>query len=134
MLASLVLGGRLLLLAARTRRLPELCMGLALFLMGGVAYPLIMTARMAVRLSAPVRIDVMALSILLMGVGTLAVGVFNWRVFRPGSAWARAAVVAAGVSMVACVGLQLAGPGLAAAAFENRGLAASGCFSCTRVC
>lgn len=121
-LASLVLGARLLGLAARTRQLPELCMGLALFLMGGLAYPLIMVARMAKRLPDPLRLDVMAAAILLMGVGTLAVALFNWRVFRPGSAWARAAVVAAGVSMLACVGLQLAGPGLAAAAFENRGL------------
>jgi hypothetical protein len=55
-------------------------------------------------------------------VGTLAVAVFNWQVFRPGEAWARALVIAAGVSMLACVGLQLAGPGLAAAAFDNRGL------------
>jgi hypothetical protein len=73
-LASLVLGVRLLALAARTRRLPEVCIGLALLLMGGLAYPLIMTARMAVRLSGPVRIGVMALAILLMGIGTLAVG------------------------------------------------------------
>lgn len=121
-LASLVLGARLLALAARTRQLPELCMGLALFLMGGLAYPLIMTARMAVRLGGPARLQVMALAILLMGAGSFAVGVFIWRVFRPGSRWARAAAIGAGVSMLACVALQIAGPGLAAAAFENRGL------------
>jgi len=43
-LASLVLGIRLLALATRTRRLPEVCIGLALLLMGGLGYPLIMTA------------------------------------------------------------------------------------------
>jgi hypothetical protein len=121
-LASCVLGVRLLLLATRTRRLPEVCIGLAQLLMGGLAYPLIMTARLAVRLSAPVRIGVMAVSILFMGVGTLAVGIFNWQVFRPGARWARGLVIAAAVSMLACVALQLAGPGLAAAAFDNRGL------------
>jgi len=121
-LASLVLGIRLLALATRTRQLPEVCIGLALLLMGGLGYPLIMTARMAVRLSDPLRIGVMALALLLMGVGTLAVGVFNWRVFRPGERWARGLVIAAAVSMLACVGLQLAGPGLAAAAFHNQGL------------
>ena len=121
-LASLVLGARLLALAARTRRLPEICIGLAMLLMGGLAYPLIMTARMAVRLSAPTRLGVMAFAILFMGVGTLAVAIFNWQVFRPGAGWARALAIAAGVSMLVCVALQLAGPGLAAAAFENRGL------------
>jgi hypothetical protein len=121
-LASLVLGARLLALAARTKQLPELCMGLALFLMGGLAYPLIMTARMAVRLSGTTRLGVMVLAILLMGVGTFAVGIFNWRVFRPGERWAQVAAVGAAVSMLVCIGLQLAGPGLAAAAFDNRGL------------
>jgi hypothetical protein len=121
-LASILLGIRLLALAARTRQLPELCFGLTLLLMGGFGYPLIMTARMAVRLSEPTRIGVMALAVVLMGVGTLAVCIFNWRVFRPGARWALVTVVAMGVSMLACMGLQIADPGLAAAAFENRGL------------
>ena len=40
-LASLVIGLRLLLLARRTRELPEFVIGLALFLMGGLGYPLL---------------------------------------------------------------------------------------------
>jgi hypothetical protein len=133
--ASLVVGVRLLALAARVRRLPELCIGLALLLMGGLAYPLIMVARLAVRLPGSVRLAVMALALVLMGVGTLAVGVFNWRVFQPGRRWAQGIVLAGAFSMLACVGLQLAGPGLAAAAFDNRGLGFrlfllhAGCFS-----
>ncbi len=121
-LASLVLGIRLLALGARTRRLPEVCIGLALLLMGGLGYPLIMAARMAVRFSDPARIGVMAFAILLMAVGTFAVGVFNWRVFRPGEGWARALAIATGFSLVLCIGLQLAGPGLRAAAVDNQGL------------
>ena len=39
-LVSLVLSTRLLLLASRTRQLPELLVGLVLLLLGGVGYPL----------------------------------------------------------------------------------------------
>lgn len=121
-LASILLGIRLLALAARTRQLPELCIGLALLLMGGLGYPLIMTARMAVRLAEPTRVGVMALAVVLMGVGTLAIGIFTWRVFRPAERWAFWVVLAAALSMLTCLGLQLLDPGLAAAAFHNRGL------------
>jgi len=120
--ASILIGIRLLALATRTHRLPELCIGLALLLMGGLGYPLIMTARMAVRLGAPARVGVMAVAVVLLGVGTLAVGVFNWQVCRPAERWSFWVVVAAALSMLACMGLQLVGPGLEAAAFHNRGL------------
>jgi hypothetical protein len=119
---SILVGIRLLRLAVRTRKIPELCIGLALLLMGGLGYPLIMTARMAVRLGDPARVGLMAVAVLLMGVGMLAVAVFNQRVFRPGEGWARGVVVAVAVSMLACLGLQLRDPGLEAAAFHNRGL------------
>jgi hypothetical protein len=121
-LPSIVIGIRLLALAARTRKSPELCIGLALLLMGGLGYPMIMTARMALRLPDPTRIGLMALATVLMGVGTLAIGVFNWRVFRAGERWPLWVVVAAGISMLTCMGFQAVDPGLAAAAFENRGL------------
>jgi hypothetical protein len=121
-LASILLGIRLLRLAARTRQAPELCIGLALLLMGGLGYPLIMTARMAVRLGDPARVGLMAVAVVLMGVGTFAVGVFNRRVFRPTEGWALGVVIAAGLSMLACLALQLWHPGLEAAAFHNRGL------------
>ena len=121
-LPSILIGIRLLALAARTRKTPELWIGLALLLMGGLGYPLIMTARMAVRIPDPTRIGLMAFATVLMGVGTLAIGVFNWRVFRSHERWPLWAMVAAGISMLACMGFQLVDPGLAAAAFENRGL------------
>jgi hypothetical protein len=44
-LTSLVVGARLLLLARRTRRLPELALGIGLFLLGGVDYLLNLAAR-----------------------------------------------------------------------------------------
>jgi hypothetical protein len=121
-LASILLGIRLLLLAHRTRELPELSIGLALLLMGGLGYPLIMTARMAVRLAPPTRVSVMAFAVVLMAVGMLAVGVFTWQVFRPAKRWPLGVIVGAAVSMLACMALQASGPGFEAAAFYNQGL------------
>jgi hypothetical protein len=121
-LASLLLGVRLLLLARRTRELPEMCIGLAMLLMGGLGYPLIMTARMAVRLAGPTRVGVMAFAVVLMGVGILAVGVFTWQVFRPAERWPLWALAAAALSMLVCLLLQARDPGLEAAAFHNQGL------------
>jgi hypothetical protein len=82
-LASLVVGVRLLLLAWRSRELPELAMGLALTLSGGVAvllYLLVSThpgipghAAFALRLCAR----------LCTIVGAVGVGLFTWQVFRP---------------------------------------------------
>ena len=44
-LVCLLIGLRLLLLAARTRHLPELLIGAGLFLMAGIGYPLSSIAR-----------------------------------------------------------------------------------------
>jgi hypothetical protein len=121
-LASILLGVRLLLLARRTRELPELCIGLAMLLMGGLGYPLIIAARMALRLPGPARVGVMEFAVLLMAVGILAVGVFNWQVFRPAERWPLGALVAAALSMLVCLLVQAHDPGMEAAAFHNQGL------------
>jgi hypothetical protein len=44
-LVSLLVGGRLLLLGLRSRRAPELAVGLGLFTMGGVGWPLLVVAQ-----------------------------------------------------------------------------------------
>jgi hypothetical protein len=121
-LASLVVGVRLLRLAARTRELPELAIGLSLLLMGGLGYPLTMVARLAKRLPDETRIALMAASIALMLVGALAIVLFSWRVFRPGSAWARRAMIGFALLLVACIAGQALGPGLRPVALHNEGL------------
>ncbi|MBW2400540.1 MAG: hypothetical protein JRG80_14860, partial [Deltaproteobacteria bacterium] len=65
-LASLVIGVRVLMLARRTRELPEIAMGLGLVLMGGLSYPINVAARMSVDLSPDLRVGMMLLSQLLM--------------------------------------------------------------------
>ena len=120
-LASLVLGLRLLWLASRTRRTPELAMGLALFLMGGVGYPLLMAARLAHAQPEATRVALMLASQLLMWTGGASLGFFNWRVFRPHQRWPLAlagALVGAQIALFAWQGLS---DGLAAFAIRDDG-------------
>jgi hypothetical protein len=86
-LACLIVGVRLLLLARRTRELPELAMGLGLLLMGGLSYPINVVARVSVELPEGNRVALMVFSQLLMWIGCVAIGVFNWKVFRPQARW-----------------------------------------------
>lgn len=120
-LASLVVGLRILLLARRTRRLPELVIGLSLFLAGGLGYPMIVLARMAISWPDPVRVALFATSMLFGLIGTLCACTFNQVVFRPGSAGARALVILVGVIQLALLAWQVVTPGLAAGAFYNEG-------------
>ena len=121
-LASLIVGLRLLLLARRTRELPELVIGLGLFLMGGIGYPLTAVARLATPLPDAVRTGLFALSLLCAFVGTLAVALFNQRVFRPGRRIAVWTVIGLGGAEAALLLLQTVSPGLQAGAFFNEGL------------
>jgi len=119
--ASFVVGLRLLLLAARTRELPEFAIGLALVLMGGVGYPLTAAARVAPSLSDRVRVLLFALSLLLSWIGTVLLAFFNLRVFRPKEAWARHLMVAVALLLLASFALESFSPGLRVATLRNEG-------------
>jgi hypothetical protein len=93
-LVCLVIGLRLLLLSARTRRLPELLVGLALFLMAGVGYPLSAVARQAPDLAPGMRAALGGLGALCVVVGVTANTAFIWLLFRRHSAWGRALLAA----------------------------------------
>jgi hypothetical protein len=118
-LVSFVVGARLLLLARRTRQLPELAVGLALFLMGGFGWPLMVAAQRATSLPDGLRVALAAASTLLMAVGETSLAVFTWRVFRPAARAARAAVAAIGAGFVACALGQAVSPGYRALALEQ---------------
>ena len=120
-LASLVMGFRLLRLARRTRELPEFAIGLALFLMGGFGYPLVSVARLATGIPEGLRVALFLVSVLFNLVGTLAVCVFNWRVFRPTQRWAPCLTLVFSGAVAGALGLQSVAPGLAAAALHNEG-------------
>jgi hypothetical protein len=113
-LACLVLGGRLLLMAVRTRELPELCIGAGLFLMGGVGYPLMMLARFHTGLDDSTRGAVAVAHLTCNLLGNVSVCVFNWRVFRPDSGGAKALTIAVGGSLAGLFIAQAISPGFLA--------------------
>ncbi len=119
-LASLVVGGRLLLLAMRTGELPEFAVGIALLLMGGIGYPAAAVARGAPDLGALARVSLSAGAMVCMVLGTAGIAVFNWRVFRPHRRWAARLVAGLVAALVASFTWQALTPGFVAAA-ENRG-------------
>lgn len=93
-----LVGVRLLLLAKRTRRAPELCLGLGIFLIGGIAYPLAAASNIMGE-SAPNLAWLLAVaSATASHIGVTANCIFNWKVFRPASRWPRLAVTAAVVA------------------------------------
>jgi hypothetical protein len=119
-LASLIVSLRLLALARRTRGAPELLIGLGLLLMGGVGYPLSTTARLLE--SAPEwKAALFAVHGLLSLVGQGCVATFNWRVFRPGEAWARALALGFVASLAALLLWQGVAPGWVAYAQSSAG-------------
>jgi hypothetical protein len=120
-LACLVVGGRLLALALRTRALPETVLGGGLFLMGGFAYPLTAVARAAQALSDETRTALMIGAHVLMIGGIAALAVFNWRVYRPWSEGAKLGCAALVVALLACFAWQGVTPGFEAGALHKQG-------------
>lgn len=86
-LVSLVVGLRVLRVALRTHQVPEWALGLVLFVAGGVGYPLLFLRSLTL-LPDEVRAATFAAGIGLLSVGSGALYLFNWRVFRPEAPWA----------------------------------------------
>lgn len=88
-LVSLVVALRLLLLANRTRQLPELLIGLA-FLTGGIlGRGPIAAGMLATSLPETLRVGLFMGGRFLMVVCALSIGLVAWRVFQRDQAWAR---------------------------------------------
>ena len=99
-LASLIVGGRLLLLWRQTRALPELCMGMGLFLMGGVGYPLMIAAQLATTLPDGLRASLVGANLLCNTIGHCCLAIFTWRVFRSEARWALGLMIAIASALV----------------------------------
>ncbi len=113
-IASLVVGGRLMWMARQTRGLPELTLGAALFLMGGVGYPLMSAAILARSLGNDTRTAMLVAQMISTLIGMGGIVWFTRKVFRPNAGWAT--VLWLGV-IGAYIGLAVAqafGPGLLA--------------------
>lgn len=92
---SWVLGVRLLLLARKTRQVPELYMGASVLLIGGLAYPFaLLTNVPSLRGTLAGALAFVACVWFVHG-GVMATFLFVFRVFRPNAALVRRAVQAA---------------------------------------
>lgn len=100
-LVAFVIGTRLILLAARTRQLPELLVGSGVLFLAGIGYPLSAVAREMPDLTAGTRAAMGACSGFLALVGVVANTGFTWVLFRRGVPWASA--------LLACVALGAVG-------------------------
>jgi hypothetical protein len=112
-LASFVTGARLLLVARRTRQLPELTLGLGLFLMGGLGYPLTLLGEFGTFLPDDARAGFIAGNQLSSVIGLPLLVYFTARVFRPESAAARTLVWLIGLTFVGMYGFRAATYGFA---------------------
>lgn len=92
--ASLGVGIRLILLARRTRQLPELCVGVAMLCFGPFGYGLVLAARLLPDLPRGAAVSLSLAGLTGVSLGAAALLLFAWRVFRPHEAWARAASLA----------------------------------------
>lgn len=93
--AALGVGGRLLLLGARNRQLPELSIGICFYATAAVGYPLMLGSGWGGTRVGQVNPWLLGPGCLAVAAGMTFLYVFTWRVFRRDSAGARACVVAA---------------------------------------
>lgn len=91
-LTSLVTGARMLLLARRTRQIPEFVLGLGLFMMGGLGYPLTLLGELGSFLPDGVRTALVGANYVNTIIGQVLVVFFTIRVFRPESSRAKASL------------------------------------------
>jgi hypothetical protein len=120
--ASLVVGLRLVWLARRTRRSPELLVGSGLLLLAVLGYPLMTVARKALALAEPTRIGLAAASGAAQAAGGLLLVIFVWRVFRPEARWARWIAFVFAACAGGLVALQTGSPGWWVWVAEERGV------------
>lgn len=95
--ADAVVGGRLVGLSLRTRRLPELALGGSILLLGAVGYPLSIAARKGLAGGPEEAAWLLGTALAVQNAGAAAMGVATWSTFRSASrvAGATAAAVAA---------------------------------------
>lgn len=90
--ASVVVGVRILMLAYRTRGLPETILGTQLVFGGGLGAAFAILPRLVPGVSETATYWFHQSSATLNQIGFVMVGYFVWRVFRPNEAWARGLV------------------------------------------
>jgi hypothetical protein len=118
---ALVVGVRLLALAARTRQLPELLMGVGVLGIGPVGFGGIVLA-LGLAHDAPAASRLVAgLASLAVGSGVAAKYLFNWRIYRPTSPAAAVASLAGVVAIAAVLAAEGRATGFDTTAWRGSG-------------
>ncbi len=113
-LASLVVGLRLLVLGLRTGEAPGRLIGSGLLLSSVIGYPMMSVSRNAVAWSDDVRAMLACSAAAALCAGSIPLARFVQTVFREGAAWARGLVGAIAVAMLGMFAGQTLGVGWAA--------------------
>ena len=87
--ADAVVGVRLLRLSLRTRRIPELAIGVSLLFLGGIGYPLAVAARNGAAGSPEATADLIGAALACQNLGCAGMAVATAGTFRAGVGWAR---------------------------------------------
>ncbi len=101
---ALAVGVRLLLLARRTRQLPELCMGIGVLGIGPVGFGLMVLAQELRAGSPALYAPIVAAGMAAVAAGVIAKLIFNWRVYHPTRSRVAALVALAAAVHVAAFG------------------------------
>ncbi len=109
--ASLIVGVRLVWLSTRTLKAPEALIGSGLLLLAVFGYPLMTVARKALALDPTTRVFLAMLAGASLAFGALLMTLFVVGVFHAGGRWARAVVTAYGVSLAGVFVWQTLSPG-----------------------
>jgi hypothetical protein len=87
--ADVVVGVRLVRLAMRTHRVPELAIAVSLLFLGGIGYPLAVAARNGAAATPEGTAALIAAALGFQDIGCAGMAVATVATFRPGVAWAR---------------------------------------------
>lgn len=121
-LVSLLVAVRLLLLARRTRQLPELLIGLALLTGGVLGHGPRMTAMLVPSLSETLRVGLFVGGRFMLAIGCLSIALMVWRVFQRDQIWARGLFAALLVATVAFCASELLATQSATLRYDNIGI------------
>jgi hypothetical protein len=118
---ALVVGLRLVALAARTRQLPELLMGVGVLGIGPVGFGGIVAAMALVERAPAASGALAAAATAAVAAGVAAKYVFNWRIYRPTSRAAAAACAAGIAGLLAALALEARATGFSPLAWQGSG-------------
>jgi hypothetical protein len=103
-----LVGLKLLMIASRSHKLPELAIGIGLLSYAALSQPAqLVQGALGEEASAGLRMGLVVLGVLSLFVTLLALSLFTWQVFGPESRWRQALAAGVAVTALICAGLFL---------------------------